>query len=40
FVAHLAGSFSGVMGLPVFETVQLLHQLGAPVPPFAEAIVN
>ena len=40
FVAHLTGSFSGVMGLPVFETVQLLHQLGAPVPPFAEAIVN
>ena len=40
FVAHLAGSFSGVMGLPVFETVQLLHQLGAPVPPFAEAIVD
>ena len=39
-VAHLAGSFSGVMGLPVFETVQLLHQLGAPVPPFAEAIVD
>ena len=40
FVVHLSGSFSGVMGLPVFETVQLLHQLGAPVPPFAEAIVN
>jgi len=40
FVAHLTGSFSGVMGLPVFETVQLLHQLGAPVPPFAEAIVD
>lgn len=38
FVAHLSGSFSGVMGLPVFETVQLLRQLGAPVPPFAEAI--
>ena len=37
FVAHLSGSFSGVMGLPVFETVQLLRQLGAPVPPFAEA---
>lgn len=40
FVAHLSGSFSGVMGLPVFETVQLLRQLGAPVPPFAGAIVN
>ena len=36
-VAHLSGSFSGVMGLPVFETVQLLRQLGAPVPPFAKA---
>ena len=40
FVAHLSGSFSGVMGLPVFETVKLLRQLGSPVPPFAEAIVN
>ena len=40
FVAHLSGSFSGVMGLPVFETVRLLRQLGAPVPPFAEAIVD
>ena len=37
FVAHLSGSFSGVMGLPVFETVQLLHQLGSTVPPFAKA---
>ena len=37
FVAHLSGSFSGVMGLPVFETVQLLRQLGAPVPPFTGA---
>ncbi len=37
FVAHLAGSFSGVMGLPVFETVALLRQAGAAVPPFAEA---
>ena len=37
FVAHLSGSFSGVMGLPVFETVQLLRQLGSPVPPVAEA---
>ena len=37
FVAHLSGSFSGVMGLPVFEPVQLLRQLGSPVPPFAGA---
>lgn len=27
FVAHLSGSFSGVMGLPVFETADLLRQL-------------
>lgn len=25
FVAHLEGSYSGVMGLPLFETAQLLH---------------
>lgn len=35
FVEHLSGSFSGVMGLPVYETVQLLQQCGCPVPPFA-----
>lgn len=35
FVQHLSGSFTGVMGLPVFETVQLLRECGAPVPPFA-----
>lgn len=28
FVAHLAGSFSGVMGLPLFETATLLAQFG------------
>ena len=28
FIAHLAGSFSGVMGLPMFETVQLLREFG------------
>ena len=28
FVEHLSGSFSGVMGLPVCETGQLLKQLG------------
>lgn len=27
FVAHLSGSFSGVMGLPVFETADLLRRL-------------
>lgn len=28
FIAHLAGSQSGVMGLPMFETAQLLRQFG------------
>ena len=28
FVAHLRGSFSGVMGLPLFETAQLLGEAG------------
>lgn len=29
FVAHLAGSYSGVMGLPLFETAALLRAAGA-----------
>ncbi len=28
FVAHLEGSYSGVMGLPLFETAELLRQAG------------
>jgi septum formation protein len=28
FVSHLEGSFSGVMGLPLFETAELLRDLG------------
>ena len=32
FVAHLSGSFTGVMGLPIFETVQLLQQCGIALP--------
>jgi septum formation protein len=28
FVRHLSGSYSGVMGLPLHETVELLHQAG------------
>lgn len=28
FVADLAGSYSGVMGLPLFETAQLLNEFG------------
>lgn len=31
FVAHLAGSHSGVMGLPLYETAQLLRAFGLPV---------
>jgi len=30
FVAALCGSYSGVMGLPVFETAELLRQAGIP----------
>jgi septum formation protein len=29
FIAHLSGSYSGVMGLPLFETVRLLREAGA-----------
>ena len=35
FVEHLQGSFTGVMGLPVYETAALLKQFGSGVPPFA-----
>jgi septum formation protein len=28
FISHLSGSFSGVMGLPLYETMQLLRQFG------------
>ncbi|MNV72556.1 Maf-like protein YhdE [compost metagenome] len=29
-VAHLAGSYTGIMGLPLFETAGLLRQAGWP----------
>jgi len=29
FVAHLEGSYSGVMGLPLYETARLLRAFGA-----------
>lgn len=32
FVAHIAGSHSGIMGLPTFETAQLLRQAGWRIP--------
>lgn len=31
FVEHLSGSYSGVMGLPLYETTVLLKQVGIPV---------
>ncbi len=34
FVQHLHGSFTGVMGLPVFESCRLLQKSAYPVPPF------
>jgi septum formation protein len=30
FIEHLSGSYSGVMGLPLFETAQLLRAAGLP----------
>jgi septum formation protein len=32
FVEHISGSYSGVMGLPLFETVQLLKLFAYPTP--------
>lgn len=32
FIEHLSGSYSGVMGLPLFETVQLLQHFDCPTP--------
>ena len=32
FIEHLSGSYSGVMGLPLFETVQLLKHFDCPTP--------
>lgn len=31
FIPHIEGSYSGVMGLPLFETVELLQAFGYPV---------
>jgi len=28
FVTHISGSYSGIMGLPVYETAQLLRRCG------------
>jgi septum formation protein len=32
FVEHIDGSHSGIMGLPIYETAQLLRQAGLPLP--------
>lgn len=32
FIEHISGSYSGVMGLPLFETVELLRHFDYPVP--------
>jgi septum formation protein len=32
FVEHLSGSFSGVVGLPLFETLRLLNKFGVNIP--------
>ena len=29
FISHISGSYSGIMGLPLYETTQLLRQIGA-----------
>lgn len=34
FIQSIEGSFSGIMGLPVYETVSILQNLGYPTPPF------
>ena len=31
FIEHLSGSYSGVMGLPLFETAELLQAFGIPI---------
>jgi septum formation protein len=32
FIEHISGSYSGVMGLPLFETAELLQQFDYPTP--------
>ncbi|MGZ8217684.1 Maf family protein [Methylomagnum sp.] len=32
FIRHLSGSYSGVMGLPLFETAELLRRIGIQIP--------
>lgn len=37
FIQSIGGSFSGIMGLPVYETVSMLQDLGYRTPPFIRA---
>ena len=37
WVSHISGSYSGIMGLPAFETAQLFAQLGLPLQPTGAA---
>ncbi|MCL4974733.1 Maf family nucleotide pyrophosphatase [Neisseria meningitidis] len=37
FIQSIEGSFSGIMGLPVYETVSMLQDLGCRTPPFIRA---
>ncbi|HEZ3147299.1 TPA: septum formation inhibitor Maf [Neisseria meningitidis] len=37
FIQSIGGSFSGIMGLPVYETVSMLQDLGYCTPPFIRA---
>lgn len=32
FITHISGSYSGIMGLPLFETAQLLSEVGILIP--------
>ena len=40
FVEQLIGSYSGVMGLPLFETAQLLAEFSVPMQPIIPALVK
>lgn len=40
FVHHLEGSFTGVMGLPVYETCALLAKMAYVVPPFLPNLIK
>ena len=40
FVEQLVGSYSGVMGLPLFETAQLLAEFSVPMQPINPALVK